>query len=65
MEVNPPAAPHFGRIWERLVRSSKKAMDAVLGNRSVTEDVLSTTMCIVEQTLNARSLTQSVQMLMT
>ena len=32
-------------------------MYAVLGNRSVTEDVLSTTMCIIEQTLNARPLT--------
>ena len=32
-------------------------MYAVLGNRSVTEDVLSTTMCLVEQTLNARPLT--------
>ena len=33
-------------------------MYAVLGNRSVTEDVLSTTMCLVEQTLKARPLTQ-------
>ena len=32
-------------------------MFAMLGNRSVTEDVLSTTMCIIEQTLNARPLT--------
>ena len=32
-------------------------MYAVLGNRSVTDDVLSTTICIVEQTLNARPLT--------
>ena len=32
-------------------------MYAVLGNRSVTEDALSTTMCIAEQTLNARPLT--------
>ena len=39
------------------MRSCKKAICAVLGNRSVTEDVLSTTMCIVEQTLNARPLT--------
>ena len=31
-------------------------MYAVLGNRSVTVKVLSTTMCVVEQTLNARSL---------
>ena len=32
-------------------------MYAVLGNRLVTEDVLLTTMCIVEQKLNARRLT--------
>ena len=57
-KFNPPAAPHFGGVWERLVRSCKKAMYAVLGNRSVTEDVLSTTMCLVEQTLNARPQTQ-------
>ena len=56
-KFNPPAAPHFGGVWERLVRSCKKAMYAVLGNRSVTEDVLSTTMCMVGQTLNARPLT--------
>ena len=31
-------------------------MYTVLGNRSVTEDVLSTTMCLVEQTANARRL---------
>ena len=47
-KFKPPAAPHFGGVWERLVRSCKKAMYAVLGNRSVTEDVLSTTMCLVE-----------------
>ena len=57
-KFNPPAEPHFGGVWERLVRSCKKARYAVLGNRSITEDVLSTTMCLVEQTLNARPLTQ-------
>ena len=56
-KFNPPAAPHFKGVWERLVRSCKKAMYAVLGNRTVTEYVLSTRMCIVEQTLNARPLT--------
>ena len=57
-KFNSPAAPHFGGVWERLLRSCKKAMYAVLGNRSVTDEVLSTTMCIVEQTLNGRPLTQ-------
>ena len=33
---NPPAAPHFGGVWKRLLRSCKKAMYAMLGNRSVT-----------------------------
>ena len=46
-KFNQPAAPHFGGVWERLVRSCKKAMYAVLGNRSVTEDVLATKMCFV------------------
>ena len=57
MEVQPPATPHIWSVWERLVRSGKKATYAVCGNRSVTEEVLSTTMCVVEQTLNARRLT--------
>ena len=56
-KFNPPAAPHFGQLWERLVRSCKKAMYAMLGNKSVTKDVISTTMCLVEQTLSARPLT--------
>ena len=56
-KFNPPAAPHFGGVWEQLVRNCKKAMFALLRKRSVTEDVLSTTMCNVEQTLNARPLT--------
>ena len=39
------------------MRNCKKAIYAVLWNKSVTEDNLSTTMCIAEQTLNARLLT--------
>ena len=57
-KFNPPGAPHFGGIWERLVRSCKKAMIAVLDGRPLTDDVLITTMCLVEQTLNARPLTR-------
>ena len=56
-KFNPPGAPHFGGIWERLVRSCKKTMLAVLDGRSMTDEVLNTTMCLVEQTLNARPLT--------
>ena len=56
-KFNPPGALNFGGIWERLVRSCKKAVIAVLDGRSLTDDVLITTMCLVEQTLNARPLT--------
>ena len=56
-KFNPPGAPHFGGVWERLVQNCKKVMIAILHNRSFTDKVLSTTMCLVEQTLNARPLT--------
>ena len=56
-KFNPPGAPHFGGIGERLVQSCKKVMIATLDNRILTDEVLSTTMCLVEQSLNARPLT--------
>ena len=56
-KFNPPGAPHFGGIWERLVQSCKKVMIAILDNRSLTDEVLSTTMFLLEQTHNARPLT--------
>ena len=56
-KINPPGAPHFGGIWERLVQCCKKVMIAILDNRSPTDEVLITTMCLVDQTLNARTLT--------
>ena len=56
-KFNPPAAPFSLGVWERFLRRCEKTMYAVLGNRSVREDVLSTTMCIVEETLKARPLT--------
>ena len=54
---SPPAALYLGGDWERLVRSCRNAMYVVLGSRSETEDVLSTTMCLVEQILNGRPFT--------
>ena len=50
------AAPHFGGLWERMVRSCKKTMYPVLGYWSISEDVIPNTMCFVEQAINARPL---------
>ena len=56
-KFNPSGAPHFGGVWEPLVRSCKKAMVTISENRSMTDESLTTTMCLVEQTLNARPIT--------
>ena len=57
-KFNPPASPHFGVARERLVRSGKKAMFAVLSSRRLNEETFSTTMCLVEQILNSRPFTE-------
>ena len=51
MSFNPPAVPHFGGVWERLLRSCKKALLNVLGKQSLKEDGLRTVMCTVEQVI--------------
>ena len=54
---SPPAAPHFGGVWERLVQSAKRALNPILHNRSVTDEVLQTAIVGVESLLNGRPLT--------
>ena len=53
-KFNPPSASHHSGSWEQLVRSDKRVLYDILGNRKVTEEVLRTTLCLVEQSLNAR-----------
>ena len=55
-KFNPPSAPHHGGVWERLVRSFKHVFYAVIGSRRLTDEILATTFCLVEQSLNARPL---------
>ena len=55
---NPPAAPHMGGVWERLVRSCKKAQDVVLQNQVLTDEVLLTAFAEVEWLVNSRPLTE-------
>ena len=56
-KFNPPGAPHHGGSWERRVRSVKRMLYGFLGSRRVTEEVIGTTLCLVEQALNSRPIT--------
>ena len=55
---NPPAAPHFGGIWERLVQSCKKALKVALHGQVVTDEVLETAFAETEALVNSRPLTE-------
>ena len=54
---NPPASPHFGGVWERLIRTAKVALNVVLRDQSLTDEILSTALISVENLLNGRPLT--------
>ena len=56
-QFNPPASPHFGGVWERLVRSSKTALKAIAGKQRVNDEILLTFVAEAESLLNSRSLT--------
>ena len=54
---NPPASPHFGRVWERLVLSCKRTLMVARGKREVNEEVFRTIIPDVEALLNSQPLT--------
>jgi len=56
-EFNPPAAPHFGGVWERMVRAAKSALKSVLGGQRLTDEILVTALTLIENILNSRKLT--------
>ena len=56
---NPPSASHMGGIWERMIRSIRKVLTALLRDRHrLTDDVLETLFCEVENIVNGRPLTK-------
>ncbi|XP_062705505.1 uncharacterized protein LOC115255509 [Aedes albopictus] len=56
-QFNPPAAPHMGGSWERLIQSVKRNLVEVLHARRPTDEELRNALTEIEGVLNARPLT--------
>ena len=54
---NPPHSSHAGGVWERMIRSIRKILRALLGSQLVDDETLLTLMAEVEKILNDRPLT--------
>lgn len=54
---NPPAAPHMGGCWERLVRSVKVALSTIPTENKLDEESFSTMLTEAEHMINSRPLT--------
>ncbi|UYV81289.1 hypothetical protein LAZ67_20000671 [Cordylochernes scorpioides] len=56
-KFNPPAAPHFGGAWERLIKSVKKCLPATLNEVNPKYTTLLTALKSAENIINSRPLT--------
>ena len=54
---NPPYAPHFGGVFESMIKTAKKAITAVLRDTSMKDEELLTAFTIAEGLINSRPLT--------
>ena len=56
---NPPLASHHGGVWERMIRTIRKVLLAVLNTATrLSDDVLHTVLCEVEGVVNSRPITK-------
>ncbi|XP_058811204.1 uncharacterized protein LOC131676095 [Topomyia yanbarensis] len=54
---NPPASPHMGGAWERLIRTVKQNLSKIASSRVTTVEVLENALAEVENIVNSRPLT--------
>ena len=54
---NLPGASHQGGVWERLIRSTKKILRSLVGNRELNDESLRTFLVEVEKIMNDRPIT--------
>ena len=55
--LNPPYAPHFGGVFETMIKAAKRAILAILGNADVNDEELMTAFTEAESLVNSRPLT--------
>lgn len=53
---SPPACPHWGGIFEAVVKSAKTHLARVIGQTALTFEELTSVFCKIEATLNSRPL---------
>ena len=59
-QFNPPLASHMGGLWERMIRAIRRVLCALLNsNTRMTDYVLHTIFCEVENIINSRPLTKA------
>ena len=56
---HPPGAPHMSGVWERLVKTVKRSIKAIMGQEPVNEEVLHTVFTEAERISNGRPLTRN------
>ena len=59
---NPPGASHMGGSWERMIRTVRRIMMAVISGQGVTDDSLHTILLEVEAMVNSRPLCISLEL---
>ncbi|XP_065354596.1 uncharacterized protein LOC135949062 [Calliphora vicina] len=53
----PPASPHMGGAWERMIRSVKSILFDILPQERINEEILRATLADIENIINMRPLT--------
>ena len=54
---SPPQASHMGGVWERMIRTVRKVLLAMMPSKTLTDDDLLTVLSEVESIVNSRPLT--------
>jgi hypothetical protein len=56
-KFNTPGASHMGGVWERMIRSTRKVLQALMREQTMDDEGLSTVLCQAESIVNSRPIT--------